>query len=552
MIKRIFIILLVLCAVLSLPTVFNIFTMPIIGMLQGAAVLEQKTSHLLHMASTFDQNKVLQKLKTNRINKNYYLFDQHLEMAKVDQNSFPAFKTTSTASFSSGFNFDNTDEFALVFHKAEHKIKDGICFIKSSPGSFITNAQELSLSLAGLSEIEIRLKAKQGKELLLGLSSNPDAQWIERDKIVKEVMFEAFTVSLTDICTVPLTIIPDNTFHTYSINIEGKLATAWVTFDDKLRKFFISPPEIPGNDIEIDYIRFVTKKEKFSREPFGTTYIEKNRAIRKALYMNTPGLLRYTMTIPPTTPYLSFGTGVLMPGDPVVFMVSLKIDGYEKVLFQAAADDPDVWSFTKLDLADYAGKTVDVVFSASSRQGNIAFWSNPVLYTLPRERLNVIIVLEDALRADHLSLYGYAARKTSPFLEKFAQDGVVFEYAFSQATETRPSCPSFMTSLFPTAAGVGLSHETLSENYLTLAEIMRSQGYATASINYNLNAGYYNGLHQGFDRLYNIKRREGKRSTADVYGNQLVSWLDDIQGRNFFLYLHTIGSPWPIQSTAPI
>ena len=60
MIKRIFIILLVLCAVLSLPAVFNIFTMPIIGMLRSAAILEQKTSHLIHMASTFDQNKVLQ------------------------------------------------------------------------------------------------------------------------------------------------------------------------------------------------------------------------------------------------------------------------------------------------------------------------------------------------------------------------------------------------------------------------------------------------------------------------------------------------------------
>jgi arylsulfatase A-like enzyme len=525
--------------------------MPIIGMLKSAATLEQKTSHMINLASTFDQNKVLQQLKTNSINKNYYLFDEHLEMAIVDQNSFPAFKTASTASVGSGFNFDDADESVLVFHKAEHKIKDGICFIKSSPGSFITNAQELSLSLAGLSVIEIRLKAKQGKELLLGLSSKPDAQWSERDKIVKEVRDEAFTVSFTDICTVPLTIIPDNTFHTYSINIESKLATAWVTFDDKVRKFFISPPEIPGNDIEIDYIRFVTKKEKFSRTPFGETYIEKNREFRRVLYMNTPGRLRYTITIPPTTPYLSFGTGVLMPGDPVEFMVSLKSDDYEKVIFRETGDDPNVWSFTKLDLADYAGKTVDVIFSTSSRQGNIAFWSNPVLYTLPQERLNVIIVLEDALRADHLSLYGYTARETSPFLEKFARAGVVFEYAFSQATSTRPSCPSFMTSLFPTAAGVGLNHETLSENYLTLAEIMRSQGYATAAINQNLNAGYYNGLHQGFSRLYDLKGHAGKRSTADVYGNQLISWLDDIQGRNFFLYLHIMAPHAPYNPPPP-
>ena len=209
MVKRIFIILLVLCAVLSLPTMFNIFTMPIIGMLRSAAIFEQKASHLIQMASTFDQNKVLQKLKTNSINKNYYLFDEHLEMAKVDQNSFPAFKTASTASFSSGFNFDDTDEIGLTFHKAEHKIKDGVCFIKSSPDSFITNAQELSLSRAGLSEIEIRLKAKQGKELLLGLSSNPDAQWSNRDKTVKEVVVETFKLPFKDICT--LTLVPEGT-----------------------------------------------------------------------------------------------------------------------------------------------------------------------------------------------------------------------------------------------------------------------------------------------------------------------------------------------------
>ena len=92
----------------------------------------------------------------------------------------------------------------------------------------------------------------------------------------------------------------------------------------------------------------------------------------------------------------------------------------------------------------------------------------------------------------------------------------------------------------------------LSENYLTLAEIMRSQGYATASISQNLNAGYYNGLHQGFSRLYAVERRgAGKRSTADVYGNQLISWLDDIQGRNFFLYLHIAAPHGPYNPPPP-
>ena len=51
---------------------------------------------------------------------------------------------------------------------------------------------------------------------------------------------------------------------------------------------------------------------------------------------------------------------------------------------------------------------------------------------------NVIIVLVDTLRADHMSLYGYE-RATTPFIDKFAADAVVFEHARSQANCTFPS-----------------------------------------------------------------------------------------------------------------
>ena len=44
---------------------------------------------------------------------------------------------------------------------------------------------------------------------------------------------------------------------------------------------------------------------------------------------------------------------------------------------------------------------------------NIAFWSNPILYTHSKKRFNVIILLEDALRGDHISCYGYYRNKKS-------------------------------------------------------------------------------------------------------------------------------------------
>jgi len=546
--KKALLFMLVLFIILVVPTVLYIFKFPLITMvISNSATLKQKMSHQARKAAKFDQNTVLKNLKPNSKNNYYYLFDEHLDKARIDQS--PSLSSPPLPSPLNRFTFDNNDESLLVFHKAGHIIAKGLCSVKWSPESFITNAKKLLLKTGELSEIEIRLKAKQGKKLLLGLSSKPAAQWSERDKIVQRVMVGGFEFKKRDICVVPLTIIPDNIFHTYNINVESKMISRWITFDDMVRKFFISPPEIPDNEIVIDYIRFVTEKEKFSRTPFGQSYIKKNKERRSVLYTKTPGRLRYTLTLTHLTPYLSFGTGCLEPKDPVEFKVSIVSDNSEKVIFQQTVNNPDIWTFEKLDLSEYTGKTVDVIFSNSSSQGNIAFWSNPIIYTPPQEKFNVIILLQDALRADHLSSYGYTARATSPFCEKFAQTGVVFENAFSQATATRPSCPSFMTSLFPTAAGVGLYHEALNENYLTLAEIMRSQGYATAAINQNSNAGYYNGLHQGFSHLYELGDFDTR--TANVYGRQLKSWLDEKQGRNFFLYLHIIDPHGAYNPPAP-
>ncbi len=66
---------------------------------------------------------------------------------------------------------------------------------------------------------------------------------------------------------------------------------------------------------------------------------------------------------------------------------------------------------------------------------------------------NVIMVWIDALRADHLGYYGYP-RKTSPNLDKLAQESVVFENNFSVHPVTIASFMSIITSLYPISLGV--------------------------------------------------------------------------------------------------
>ena len=159
-----------------------------------------------------------------------------------------------------------------------------------------------------------------------------------------------------------------------------------------------------------------------------------------------------------------------------------------------------------------------------------------MLRSTPKSRFNVIMIIEDALRADRLSTYGYG-HETSPEKTRFMnENGVVFLNAHSQATQTRPSVPSLMTSLYPTATGVWNFSQMLSNRYLTLAEIMRAQGFETASFIQNPNAGAMAGLQQGFDQLVSFD--EMSEATEDVFGERVLDWLDARGDQNFFLYLH--------------
>ena len=66
---------------------------------------------------------------------------------------------------------------------------------------------------------------------------------------------------------------------------------------------------------------------------------------------------------------------------------------------------------------------------------------------------NVLILMIDALRADHLGCYGYE-RDTSPHLDALAAQSVLFTRAYAQSPWTKPSIPTLFTSLYPIQHGV--------------------------------------------------------------------------------------------------
>ena len=117
---------------------------------------------------------------------------------------------------------------------------------------------------------------------------------------------------------------------------------------------------------------------------------------------------------------------------------------------------------------------------------------------LPAPR-RIFLVTVDTLRSDHTSLYGYA-RKTTPRLDAFAPDGVLFADAVAQWPKTGASFASMFTGRYPQTTGMMQKAALrIPASYLTLPELLHDAGYRTAAVVSNAVLGANLGWDRGFD-----------------------------------------------------
>jgi arylsulfatase A-like enzyme/uncharacterized membrane protein YbhN (UPF0104 family) len=116
----------------------------------------------------------------------------------------------------------------------------------------------------------------------------------------------------------------------------------------------------------------------------------------------------------------------------------------------------------------------------------------------PEGTPNVLVIVVDTLRADHLPGYGYENGST-PNLDRFAQDAVRYDQAFSNASWTRPSFASILTGRYPSSHGVMPKNAALSDELVTMPEALREHGYTTGGIVTNYNVAPFYNFQQGFD-----------------------------------------------------
>jgi arylsulfatase A-like enzyme len=169
----------------------------------------------------------------------------------------------------------------------------------------------------------------------------------------------------------------------------------------------------------------------------------------------------------------------------------------------------------------------------------------------------VVLVSIDTLRPDHLGCYGYR-RPTSPNLDAFRKDAILFRNAFAHAPSTLVSHAAILTSLLPPHHGGSISGDlAVPREVQTLAEVMREAGYVTASFNggNQLDAAY--GLDQGFDLYVSAKPRDAPADTlvdeTDRFSHEVEQareWIEK-QGGPFFLFLHTYEVHHPYTPRGP-
>ena len=233
---------------------------------------------------------------------------------------------------------------------------------------------------------------------------------------------------------------------------------------------------------------------------------------------------------------------------PVRFAVTLEsTDAAPVLLFERVVDIRDRpndrrWHAVRIDLSAYAGVQGTLVLQQEvagkpgTNEGAIVAWSRPALFDQveQRSRPNLLLITIDALRADHLSCYGYA-RKTSPRLDELARAGIRYDRALTNAPMTIPSVPQIMTSrYFP------------DKTQPTVATLLFAAGMPTtrAIVQNPFLSLWLTGSRKGFDTMLS-----GELDADDIT-RAAVRWLDQQRGDRFALYLHYLDTHTPYRVPA--
>lgn len=158
------------------------------------------------------------------------------------------------------------------------------------------------------------------------------------------------------------------------------------------------------------------------------------------------------------------------------------------------------------------------------------------------EEPNLVLITVDALRADHMSLYGYE-RRTTPNIDRLAANAVVFERNYSQGAGTVSSMPSIMSSQYPYQVIFAKDNKyppTVAPQNLMMGEIFKAHDYDTGTVNTIRYIKRKWGITQGMDHvdISMLSRGHSDCENAPQVAQGAIDFIRSRDGRKFVLWVH--------------
>lgn len=410
-----------------------------------------------------------------------------------------------------------------------------------------------------LHAIEVRARTSKGTRLMANTGGENDINFKNildnAKKLSQPMRFSASITAGDDIQT--LTLTTSGTVRLSSIH-----------------KLLIRPADEPGADFEIESVRLISRREHLGRIPSGVGWHGFAEKYREALVSRAPESIVVNVELP-ANPWLDLHVGTLEDA-PVTFEVRVSGQGDDPaagaLLLEKTVTTSDRWETADVDLSEFAGREVALSLSLSGAEdGALGFWGTAAIRTRggvsPRAHVapavdlgvgenppqGVILIVADTLRRGHLSPWGHE-RDTSPTLAKFASEGALFRDNITQATWTKVSVTSILSSLYPASHGVEDVADRLPAAARTLAEVYREAGYATVSYSSVPFSGKLTNLHQGFEELHESGSSDlgnYRTKTSREYVDRLSQWLGRHRDEPFFVFLHIFDPHSPFEPRRP-
>ena len=237
-----------------------------------------------------------------------------------------------------------------------------------------------------------------------------------------------------------------------------------------------------------------------------------------------------------------------------------KPDTKEQIVYQALLDKDAVNKKFKIGLTEGKGVTrIRLQAGNITNNNNLAgylSWSKASLLKKGKEKKkrenntrdlkklrqfisdkNTIVIILDAARADHFSLYGHS-RQTTPNIDKFAQGATVFFNAFSESLSTRCSIGTLFTGFPLSVTSLIKLRSRLPEKLVSIAELFKINKFKTTGFTGVGNIGSAFSFDKGFDEYFELYKEKEFYRKSQEYLPYLFPWLESNKRKKFFLYIH--------------